>query len=67
MHLEKRIANACDKCREEDPELLMTSRDNYNLTEIKELLLRQEKNIEALMTGKMKVVGEEKDDRGKEL
>ena len=67
MHLEKRIANACEKCREEDPELLMTSRDNYNLSEIKEMLLRQEKNIEALMSGKVKTVEDEKDDRGKEL
>ena len=59
MHLEKRIANACEKCREEDPELLMTSRDNYNLTEIKEMLLKQEKNIEALMAGRL-IAGEEK-------
>ena len=52
LSLEKRIANACEECREADPELSITSRDNYNLAEIKELLLRQEKTIEALVQGR---------------
>ena len=52
LHLEKRLAHACDTCREADPELSITARDNYNLTEIKEMLLRQEKTIEALAQGR---------------
>ena len=52
LSLEKRIANACAECREADPKLSITSRENYNLLEIKEMLLRQEKSIRTLMEGK---------------
>ena len=58
LHLEKRLAHACESCREADPEFSVTSRDNYNLLEIKEMLLRQEKTIEALVKGGQQVISD---------
>ena len=51
LNLEKRLASTCLSCRERDPELTSVSRDNNNMIEVKELLLKQQKMLESL-TGK---------------
>ena len=55
LSLERRIANACDSCREKDPELTIASRENYSLLEIKEMLLQQSEQLKSLMEGRVPV------------
>ena len=43
----------CKECREADPELLYTSRENNNLLELKEMMLAQGKQIEELLEGRL--------------
>ena len=45
LSLEKRLANCCKNCQEQDPDLIMASREHANLLKLKEMLLRQEKMI----------------------
>ena len=52
FNLEKRLASACSDCREKDPDLTMISRENCDLMEVKEMLMKQTKIMEELARGK---------------